>query len=460
MKVTLVFDVEDPITPESDDVALWLAEILREEGMQATFFVTADKARSLEERGRTDVIEALQWHDIGYHSDTHSIHPTISEYLENAGWNEGVNEVQAREYPAIEYVSEVFDQRPSAFGRTGGSYGPQISPAMAEVGLAYAYSPIAHPTTAIYRFAGVLTFGMHTRGFDDVLADDAAFAARLEEFKRRLNGDFAADRAWLAVFGAHPTYVRATAFWDVVNFERGKNPPREAWQAPPLRPVSDMQNAQANFRTLVRFLSDHPNIEPITVAEICGQYPGPPSSISAAELVRIAATVGDRDGIPVDQVVSPAESLVAFAHVIKYCEITDVERTDVLGPMTDPPAASPVHELDRDQLLSAADAVLAHVEQYGAVPASIPSAGGPIGLASLYGAFAEAVCDLAMDRPFEAVSLAARYPFPEVARDLDVSLPAMMHGWPIHDPALEPDTITAHTKRQTWTLAPVHFAES
>jgi len=37
---TSVFDVEDPITPESDDVAPWPVEIAAEEGLEATFSVT------------------------------------------------------------------------------------------------------------------------------------------------------------------------------------------------------------------------------------------------------------------------------------------------------------------------------------------------------------------------------------------------------------------------------------
>jgi len=57
-----------------------LATFLTEQGIQATFKVVGEKARTLERRHRTDVIAALQKHAIGYHANTHSQHPTPAEY--------------------------------------------------------------------------------------------------------------------------------------------------------------------------------------------------------------------------------------------------------------------------------------------------------------------------------------------------------------------------------------------
>src|SRR5690242_21533303 len=68
--VVLWFDTEDYILPPSDDVAKRLAAFLTEQGIQATFKVVGEKARTLERRHRTDVIAALQKHAIGYHSNT------------------------------------------------------------------------------------------------------------------------------------------------------------------------------------------------------------------------------------------------------------------------------------------------------------------------------------------------------------------------------------------------------
>ena len=85
--VSVVFDVEDYISPVSenvDEIPLWLAETMTEVGVTGTFFVIGEKARSLEARGRKDVLAAMAAHDIGSHTNFGSIHPTVTEILEYA----------------------------------------------------------------------------------------------------------------------------------------------------------------------------------------------------------------------------------------------------------------------------------------------------------------------------------------------------------------------------------------
>src|SRR6185369_12547596 len=79
--VVLWFDTEDYIEPAADDAALRIATDLEKLGVRATFKVVGEKARVLESRGRRDVIRALAQHDIGYHSNYHSIQPTPALYL-------------------------------------------------------------------------------------------------------------------------------------------------------------------------------------------------------------------------------------------------------------------------------------------------------------------------------------------------------------------------------------------
>src|ERR1700743_438395 len=62
VNVILWFDTEDYLLPADDDAAKRLAEMLKTKGIRATFKVVGEKARVLEQRGRTDVIAALQKH--------------------------------------------------------------------------------------------------------------------------------------------------------------------------------------------------------------------------------------------------------------------------------------------------------------------------------------------------------------------------------------------------------------
>src|SRR2546426_7428545 len=95
--VILWFDTEDYILPQSDDAALRVAEILTQQGVRATFKIVGEKARTLEKRGRQDVIAALSRHDIGFHSNLHSQQPSPALRLRDMGWEEGVQEFDRTE---------------------------------------------------------------------------------------------------------------------------------------------------------------------------------------------------------------------------------------------------------------------------------------------------------------------------------------------------------------------------
>ena len=60
--MVICLDVEDYTSPASagmDDIPKWLAETMTDVGVTGSFFVIGEKARSLEARGRQDVIEAM-----------------------------------------------------------------------------------------------------------------------------------------------------------------------------------------------------------------------------------------------------------------------------------------------------------------------------------------------------------------------------------------------------------------
>src|SRR4051812_5012173 len=52
------FDTEDYLLPADDDACKRLADMLTKKDVRATFKVVGEKARVLEKRGRSDVIEA------------------------------------------------------------------------------------------------------------------------------------------------------------------------------------------------------------------------------------------------------------------------------------------------------------------------------------------------------------------------------------------------------------------
>lgn len=125
------FDSEDYETPAADDAEKWWAETMTKHGITACTCVVGELARALQARGRQDVAAAMARHEIAFHSDMHSAHPTWAEYLDEAGWEDGVERVMREESRGIAAVRELFGQQPSAWCKPGASWGPQVAHAMA-----------------------------------------------------------------------------------------------------------------------------------------------------------------------------------------------------------------------------------------------------------------------------------------------------------------------------------------
>src|SRR5437899_403176 len=123
--IVVWFDTEDYILPQSDDAAKRIALFLTQQDIRATFKVVGEKSRTLERRGRRDVIGALARHEIGYHSNTHSQHPTVAEYEAALDWESGVEEFTRRERPGYNDLRRIFGQAPTCYGQPGNSWAPQ-----------------------------------------------------------------------------------------------------------------------------------------------------------------------------------------------------------------------------------------------------------------------------------------------------------------------------------------------
>src|SRR5205814_3164345 len=135
--VILWFDTEDYLLPADDDACKRLAEMLTARKIRATFKVVGEKARVLEKRGRRDVIAALKKHDIGYHANFHSVHPTPSEYLADCGWLDGIAEFARREGGGAADVRRILGVPTLAcYGQPGSSWGPQAAAALRQIGVA------------------------------------------------------------------------------------------------------------------------------------------------------------------------------------------------------------------------------------------------------------------------------------------------------------------------------------
>lgn len=269
MYATLLMDVEDIVAPESDDIAAQCADIFTEESLPATFCIVGDKVRQMEQRNRTDVIASLAKMDIGTHTDFHSAHPTILEYLAGKDWEAGVEEAIRQEKPAIDAIERVFGVTPSCWGGPGNNWGCQINGAMKALNIpAVVYSYTMVPDGQVHRFEGVLAYP-NGRYLHDGEYQDSDF---VEQDFQRLSAELESDRQngkfWQQIFVGHPTRILHTHFWDVPLFANGANPPRNEWIAAERKPQAELDRAMENFRKVLRKIKALPGIEFKTIREM------------------------------------------------------------------------------------------------------------------------------------------------------------------------------------------------
>jgi hypothetical protein len=291
IRLLLWWDTEDFINPESDDALLLLLKEHKRRGIPAVFKMVGEKSRVLKKRNRLDIIELLSdpLFDIGYHTDLHSVHPTIGEYTERCGWEEGVAEVLVRESNGLKITQELFDKPVLCYGQPGASYTPHVYGAMRIWGVpAYVggsvYLGLADRPCYI---AGRFTVGW-------LGAAKVSFPARLGEealkiAKDRISAVLSSPPVGrLISHGGHPNEWSISEWWDMVNFRSGANPPRENWKPAPRYPPERVRRMVKLFGQYLDWLIKQ-GVELVSLRELFHLYrPGdftldPSSACKVAE---------------------------------------------------------------------------------------------------------------------------------------------------------------------------------
>ena len=102
-KLFLTFDTEDFISDNSIWVLKKILEGLKEHALEAIFFITGHMAERLQEF--EDVVDLLNEHQIGFHSSSHSVHPTIFEFTDVESYEEAYKTSLCRETAHINPLS-------------------------------------------------------------------------------------------------------------------------------------------------------------------------------------------------------------------------------------------------------------------------------------------------------------------------------------------------------------------
>ena len=476
VEVILWFDTEDYLLPADDEACKRLAQMLTELGVRATFKVVGEKARVLEQRGRRDVIAALKHHDIGYHTDLHSVHPTPTEYLADCGWLDGIEEFVRREGGGAEEVRRIFKVRTLAcYGQPGSSWAPQAIAALKQIGVAPHGVPCYvdegdHVQLNQQPFWYVGALNVYHLGENCTrmeLHDPGALEPAKEKvtaIARRLSE----SGGGLISIYYHPCEWVHREFWDGVNFSRGANPPREQWRLPPQRTAAETDAAFGQFREYIRFIRSLPGVRFVTASELPELYPDPIRSQGANErdLGEITETILRSVDHGIDfQVVGGRAYSLADQFELLVSAVNRLARQQapsfpikcggMLGPDSTPPRCESRH-LDwpafRDSVRDAFD----FVQREHRVPARVfigADATAPgdflVGLARAY-AFYRQHGRLPLKDAVDLPSNVSLLPASHVAEDTA----DLFGGWVIHKQGFRAPKVMELARLQAWTLKP------
>jgi hypothetical protein len=460
--VVLWFDTEDYILPADDDATLRLADFLTREQVRATFKLVGEKARTLERRGRSDVIAALKKHEIGFHANWHSVQPSPAMYLSTLGWDDGVTEFDRREGPGRDDVERILGSAPSCYGQPGSSWGPQVYGAMRKWGMPVYLDAGSHVglDDRPFYYCGLLTLYKlaHTLRADLNRPEQLKEAEdRFLKAREQLLGE---GGGVVSIF-YHPCEFVHKQFWDGVNFANGANPPRERWQLPPAKTAEESRVAYQVFEDYVRFIKRFPEVQFITATEAAKAYRDKARgrTFTPAEIRAVARSVGDEVTFQKEKDYALAASEV-FALLNEYVvertagrETSNVKLKDTpYGPSNRVPLLMGPVKTDASQFTRTAADVADFLHRQGRVPTSVWLGSVPVPPEAYLNALARVAADLSDGKPVPETIEVRPMKF-TVGRYVSDDRPGLW-GWVIFPKGFRAPAMMELARRQAWTLKP------
>jgi peptidoglycan/xylan/chitin deacetylase (PgdA/CDA1 family) len=245
-KLTMTFDVEDFINQNAIFALGRILLMLNKYRLRSIFFVTGHMAEKLGHF--PEILSLLREHEIGFHSSSHSVRPTIPEYADTESYEKAYEISRLRETShvnpltgkvegegGIYALQDIFrPKRIISFRAPGMSWTPPHLEALRDLGVEFDFSSsISLSETFKYRGMNFYpyTFIQHWEGMQ---LDYKSLVSAL--LKRKI-----------AVFDLHPTLCVNQRMWDSI-YHRGN--PESLTRVPERAP----KEADKLFRRFELFL--------------------------------------------------------------------------------------------------------------------------------------------------------------------------------------------------------------
>ena len=266
-KVIFRFDTEDFVNQNAADGILRVIEVLEEYGVRGVFVIVGKFAEALRKWGRMDIIAALSRHEIGIHSLSHSLHPTINEYTDHVDYSLCLRRFREKEGECLRILKETFGKE-----HIYAACGPGSSVSYV---MQYGYTEMGVPLhLGAGSYYGDTKAGRPTKYANAIQIPTAYGLDTLETYtKADIDKmlDDAASRYDHLCFCHHPAMNLLKVFYDKLNFD-GKNTPEEKWVLSPEKTEDEKAAWLANFRYLVSRVCNDDRFATTTGEEVVKTY--------------------------------------------------------------------------------------------------------------------------------------------------------------------------------------------
>jgi len=247
-KLFLTFDVEDFISRGSISALQTVLESLKKYHLDALFFITGHMAEKL--RDFPQVLEMLSEHQIGYHSSSHSVHPTIVEFTDVEDYEKACEISLKRETShinpltgeierigGINTLRDLFpDKQIAAFRAPGNCWSPPHLEALKTLGIIYDFS--ANLSRSAVDFKGVTFYPYQVIG---------QLEGKLSDYRTL----FLSLRREVVVINMHPSLLFYKNEWDAIYH---KSNPQKLIE-PPMRSRAEIEMLINKFDAFLKEIS-------------------------------------------------------------------------------------------------------------------------------------------------------------------------------------------------------------
>ena len=448
-RILLWFDVEDFITPQSDDALAQLLEMMNSLGIKSTLKLVTEKARVLRQRGREDIFRLMARHEIGYHTEKHSVHPVTTEYLDGMGFAAGASAFESREKNAFLELQELTGQRLTTYGQPGASWASQTYPALRKWGVPtyLDWHDVIDMDGKAYWYGGLLNWiNLWATPRVELKYDD------LEAAKRRFDQIVTGERDYqLISIYYHPCEFACEEFWDAVNFSNGKNPADGKLQPAQTCSAETMRRRVETLKAFLEYTLTYDNTTYLTASETLALEKSRQKALAAEKLREICAAVRGEVNYYSDQAeitLSASELLVLMGKYIGNQHLTG----DVYyGPEQD--AVSEIHSaVTMSQLGKAVLEQYETVLGYPQLPVVYRIGDNKISPADAFVTLADAIASGVQPEEQIAIRKGTLICANHVKEDAEWG-----RNWPIFAKDLKVEHTLETARLQTWTLKPALY---